>query len=451
MAIIAIFSAQTIFPKLGSNGRSLCDWAATSAGVSCGEEVLLIPPGSKIRQDKQLGFTAFANKNYQQASESLQKDWDYAKDPETLITLNNVKLAQNKDIPVKTIAVVVPIKQTPIFVATNILKGVAAAQQEWNQSNYGWQLQVVIADDSNDGPEGKKIANQLVQYPELLAVLGHYSSNITVQVKDIYRKAKTVLLSPTSTADELTTKKKHNYFWRIASSSRITVQEIAKKWASKYPKIALFYTPNKAFSESMRKALLAEVPSSRITKEFDLSLPNSAAGEIAQAKAAGAKAIIIFPDAYTNPIERDRVLSLIKANQGELPILGSSILQDAYLFQIQPKWLQNLTVSIPIHASDRRYIDSGRLDRTPNWWGSKFQIHERIINSYDGMQVLLTALEKAHNREQVHQAISSKDFSARGITGKISFTGSDRAETINTLVVPDCDSNQCIRFKPALP
>jgi ABC-type branched-subunit amino acid transport system substrate-binding protein len=429
------------------NAKPLCNAIENLDRIGCGDKILLVPPGGKSRRDKELGFAAIKLQDYPQAIESLQRDWDVAKDPETLIALNNAKLARTSSPQIKTIAVVVPGSQTPIFVANNLLKGVAAAQQEWNQTDRGWKLRVVIADDSNDPTHGKQVASELVKHSEILAVLGHYSSNVTVNVKDIYQQAKTVLLSPTSTADELTDLDA-NYFFRIASSNRISTKVMVTNWANKHERIALFYTSGKKFSESLKQGFLAEFPAERIVKEFDLSVPNNAGLEIAQAKAAGAKAIVLFPDAYTDAIERDRVLSIIKANQGQLPILGNSIVADAYLFQVNPQWLKNLTISVPIHASDRRYIDTGKLNISPNWWGTKSQIHDRIINSYDGMQVLLTALDKSTDRQGIHQTIGSPNFNAHGITGKISFTGSDRTEPIDTLIAPDCDVDKCEGFKP---
>jgi ABC-type branched-subunit amino acid transport system substrate-binding protein len=447
IACISLFLVSKVIstPQTGS----ICEAARNLDRVSCGDKIILAPPGGLSRRDKQAGFAAIKQQDYAQGVDLLQKDWELTKDPETLIVFNNAKLAKTLPEQIKTIAVVVPSTQTPIFVATSILKGVSEAQQEWNQTEHGWKLRVVIADDSNDPTEGKKIANELVKYPEILAVLGHYSSNVTVNVKDIYQQSKTVLLSATSTSDELTNNDSQNYFFRVVSSTKVIAKAMVDHWATKHDKIALFYTPNKKFSESLRKVFLAQIPRDRIVKEFDLTSPNNAAQEIAAAKAAGAKAIAIFPDGYTDAIERDRVLSIIKANQGQLPILGASIVRDTYLTGIDPNWLKNLVISIPIHASDRQYIDVGKLNQAPNWWGDKSQLHDRIIDSYDAAQVLLLALDKASDRITVQKVISSPNFNPRGITGKISFNGSDRAESINSLVTPNCTASKCEGFKPA--
>jgi eukaryotic-like serine/threonine-protein kinase len=446
IAGISLFGIIKFVTPAISTSTSICEAAYHLDRISCGDKILLIPAGGKNRREKEAGFAAIKNKDFRQGIELLQKDHDLSKDPETLIALNNAKIAQDRPQNIKTIAVVIPSSQTPEYVSESILKGVAAAQQEFNQKDYGWKLQVAIADDSNDPNQGKKIAEELVKHKDILAILGHYSSNVTVNVKDTYNRAQTVLLSATSSADDLTSQKNdnHNYFFRVVSSTQISGEQLAKKWAAKPDKIALFYTPNKKFSESLRKAFSAHIPPTSIVKEFDLSSRNNAEQEIAVAKAAGAKTIVIIPDAYTDANERDRVLSIIKATQGQLPILGASILKDAYLFKVNPLYLKNLTIAIPIHASDRQYIDEARLNQMPNWWGTKSQIHDRIINSYDGMQVLLAALDKSTNREAVRQTIATPDFTARGITGKISFNGSDRNEKIDSLVTPtNCDDKKC--------
>jgi ABC-type branched-subunit amino acid transport system substrate-binding protein len=445
IAGISLFVATKFFiPDIST---SICEAAYNLERVSCGDKILLIPAGGKNRREKEAGFAAIKQKDFRQGIELLQKDHDLSKDPETLIALNNAKIAQNRPQNVKTIAAIVPSSQTPEYVSVSILKGVAEAQREFNQKEGGWKLIVALADDSNDPNKGKEIAEQLVKHKDILAVLGHYSSNVTINVKDIYNQARTVLLSATSSADELTSSQfdLHNYFFRIVSSTQVSSERLAKKWATKPEKIALFYTPNKKFSESFRKAFLAHIPPGNIVKEFDLSSRNNAERELAIAKAAGAKAIVIIPDAYTEANERGRVLSIVKATQGQLPILGTSILRDAYLFKIDPLYLKNLVITIPVHPSDRQFIDEARLNNAPNWWGTKSNTHDRIINSYDGMQVLLAALAKSADRETIRQTIAAPGFSVLGITGKISFQGSDRAEKINSLVTPNScnETNGC--------
>jgi ABC-type branched-subunit amino acid transport system substrate-binding protein len=430
-----------------NTATSICEAAQTIDRVSCGSKIILVPPGGgRNRRNKIDGFAAIKNKDYQRGIDLLQQDWNTNHDPETLIAIQNAQILRDRPQQVKTIAVVIPSQGAPEYVAESILKGLAEAQREWNQSNRGWKLLVAIADDRNEPAEAKQIAEELTKHQDVLAILGHYSSNVSVSVKDIYNRAKTVLVSATSTTDELTSEKDdpNNYFFRVTNTTKTSGEHLAQKWLAKPDKIVLFYTPGKKFSEAFRKAFVAKIPPGTIVKEFHLSDRTNAAQELAIAKAAGAKTIVVIPDAYTDYYERDRVLSIVKANQGQMPILATSIMRDAYLFQVNPSYLKNLVISIPVHPTDRQFIDAAKLSQAPDWWGVKSQIHDRIINSFDAAQVILAALDRSTDRESVRQTIASPSFSASGITGSITFSGSDRAKKIDSLVTPTtCGDKNC--------
>jgi ABC-type branched-subunit amino acid transport system substrate-binding protein len=423
------------------SAESICEAAQNNDRISCGQNIILFPAdGGQSQPDKVAGFAAFKEKDYPKAIEYLKKDWAATADSESLVAISNATILRDRPTNVKTITVVVPRRGSPVFITTSILKGVAAAQQEWNNNqNHPWKLIVAIGEDSNNPEAGKKIAAELVKHQDVLAVLGHYSSTVSVEVKDIYQQAKTVLLSATATADELTNPDEedpNNYFFRVLGSTQISAHHLAQQWAIAKDKIALFYTPNKKYSASFRKAFFSYAPKESVVQEFDLSNLHDATQELAAAKAAGAKVIVLIPDAFTTANDRSRVLAVIKANQGELPILAASPVRDAFLFKLNPESLKNLIITIPLHPSDRQFIDEARLNQAPNWWGVKSQLHERIINSYDGMQVLLSALDKSTDRQTVRQTIATPGFSVQGITGKISFHGSDRAQKIDSIVTP---------------
>jgi ABC-type branched-subunit amino acid transport system substrate-binding protein len=425
--------------------------------LSCGEKILLIPPGGKSRDDKQQGVEAFKSGNYPSAIAHLQKDWNLAKDPETLIVLENAKIANDKKAKFKTIAVVIPATQTPIFVPTSILKGIAYAQTQWNQDpNHSWKLRVVIADDANDPSQGQEVATEILKRSDILAVVGHYSSQVTTNVRSLYQQAQTVLISGTSTSTELTVDDVNTFFFRTCSSNRVAGAVMAKNWANKHKRIAIFYTPGKKFSESIRGAFIDNLKSVAVVKEFNLSTPANAKTELAIAKKLGATGIVLFPDAYTVALERDRVSSLIVANNGELPLLANETVNDELLLKFEPKLIDKLTISLPWHPSDIHHQNSQLFQSAPNWWGSKKELNSRIVISYDAAKVLLTALDKSDSMDnlktqkiQLQTTISRSTFVMAGMTGKIRFKGSDRDGEINSLVKPICSSTKCQGFKPA--
>ncbi len=81
------------------------------------------------------------------------------------------------------------------------MKGIVYAHQQHNQnSSRDWKLRIVMADDANDPEQGKIIARQLATRSDLLGIIGHYSSNVTVPIINakIYDN-KIVVISPTAT------------------------------------------------------------------------------------------------------------------------------------------------------------------------------------------------------------------------------------------------------------
>jgi ABC-type branched-subunit amino acid transport system substrate-binding protein len=450
LACITVYFATNVVPPIVANifggsspSTSICAEAHKLEHISCGEEIILVEPdGGKNQRDKEIGFAAILKQDFTAGIEALERDFKASRDPESLIAIENSKIRRDRLTNVKTITVVIPAHGAPKFVGVSILKGVAFAQKEWNQSG-NWKLLVAVADDFNQPDRAKQIAEKLVKSPDVLAILGHYSSTVTSEVIPIYNKHHTLLLSATTTAAELTSNGDDNYFFRVLGSTKVSAENLAKKWGITRNKIAIFSTSNGVFSQSFRKHFLSYVPADLIVKEFDLGTRNNAALEIAIAKEAGAKNIIIIQDAFTDPNERERVLSVIKANKGEMMILGASPLKDAYLFQA-PLYLKNLVITVPIHPSNKQFIDLAKLNRSPDWWGSKSQVNERTINSFDAIQVLEKALDRSKNRAEVRSTIGSPNFNAHGITGTITFRGSDRAERIDTLVTPStCGDTKC--------
>jgi serine/threonine protein kinase len=203
--------------------------------VSCGEEILIKTSASRL---KQRGVNDFLNGNHQSAFTLLKQSWneEERKDPETLIYMNNA-LLKAKKADYYTLAVAVPISNSEAGtvnsdLAREMLRGIAQAQTEVNlglfnsdRSNYfpgqgflagkainGKGIRVIIADDANLKTEAKARASSLVKQTEILGVVGHYTSEMTVHAVDTYDENHLVLISPGSTTEQLTEKPRKFFF-----------------------------------------------------------------------------------------------------------------------------------------------------------------------------------------------------------------------------------------------
>ena len=160
----------------------------------------------------------------------------------------------------------------------------------------------------------------------------------------------------------------------------------------KYTKIALFHTSGKKFSDSMTAALKANIQGINIVTEFDFKASANPKVQINLAKKAGAQAMVLIPDAYTSQDpERYRMLSIIRENKGDLPIIGNEIVKDQTLFNgFNERQLQKLVISLPWHSSS--YQNDTIVK--PDFWGDRTQLDHRIAMTYDATQVAIEALDR---------------------------------------------------------
>ncbi len=469
----------------GSRPPEICAFAKNTPGISCGEKSLLTYPEGKMSDDKEKGFKLIAQaldrpNLYKQAIEILMKDWERNHDPETAIAIENAKIAdlarQDSKLKIKNIAVVIPVANTPTYIADSLLKGTAYAQQQINQSlDRDWKLRVIIADDNNNPDTAKEIANKLVKREDILAVMGHYSSQVTVPVREIYQANKLVLLSATATSDKLTNNNSsETFFFRVVPDNKIAAKYIVDNWVKAKMKIALF-SQDKEFSRSLTKNFKDKIKekypqSNLIINEFNLGKNDRTVAEnIDLAQRMGANAIVLFPDAYTGDREtNNKAEQVLKYNNGQLPILANTSVYDRYdddtkrgTRTVKASAYKNVVIGSPWDYSNvkAKYLGglipkkaAKNLPDVPDWWVENGQsidrLNERLAMAYDATLVLKEALDRSLTRLDVQREISSKHFSVNGVTGKISFQGSDRKETFYSLLIPDCQDNQCKGFKP---
>lgn len=418
--------------------------------LSCGEEAL-VPQLSKQSApvEKQQGIEALKQQDYGRAYQLLDIAWGKQRDPETLIYRNNAKIRVlgAKDQPIYTIAAAIPLNTPDKDSDTGIemLRGVAQAQDQAIQQ--GMNLQVLIADDGNQKAQGQAVASALVNKPKLLAVIGHYASEVTIPAVPIYQQHQLVVISPTSTSTDLSKagKQPDHVFFRTGNTTRQHAEDLVRYLDKQAPgqKVAIFYNQgeNNAYSKSIRDQFVELLSDSSLVKgaEFDLSEPQFDASEaIAEVKAAGATAIAVFPDGHTNPFTFQNALDLIKENRGELWVLASNTLYESDLLRrVGSQSTSRMVVSVFWHflnSPDRNFPKAAQDE-----WGGP--VSGKTASAYDAGEVLVTALQQnPKSRRALRQILADPNFSAKGATGEISFNGGDRREqtTVLVKVVPSC-------------
>ncbi|MFS8117499.1 MAG: protein kinase domain-containing protein [Microcoleus sp.] len=419
-------------------------------GVSSGEKLLV---QTYAVWSKQRAIKEFADKNYPEALKLFKQSWrDDRKDPETLIYMNNALLMATKA-EYYTIAIVIPTRRNQdgsilnANLAEELLRGIAQAQTEVNLSLLtpndlnqdfpgqkflepkpinGKGLKVIIADDANLKSEAIKRANFLVAQPDILAVIGHYTSDMTVETVDIYDRNKLVAISPGSTTEELT-RKPRKFFFRTAPTTSIEAESLVEQLISVgEKKVAVFYNPNSPFSASLWEEFKKQFEAKggttfRISNYYDLSKNNfNAAAAIKEVEKSRKTALLVVPDGQvTNSLEN--ALAMIKFNNNRNWIVGPWTLYETRTLELakQLKSVDKLGISVfwhPLASFDKKFPQNAE-----KLWGG--QVNTRSALTYDASRTLIKALEMQSQptREGMQKTLADPNFKAEGATGIIEF------------------------------
>jgi branched-chain amino acid transport system substrate-binding protein len=126
---------------------------------------------------------------------------------------------------------------------TYFRKGVELAVNHVNLRGgvLGKRLGIVVRDDKNDGHVAMQIANTFSEQG-ITAVIGHFSTNISYFVKDLYEKNGVIMLTPNSTGTNLF-EREYNYVFRMCPDNRLFSAIIADYMAENgLSRIALYYS-----------------------------------------------------------------------------------------------------------------------------------------------------------------------------------------------------------------
>ncbi len=423
----------------GINGCSkiLLRGFPTGDSLSCGEEIL-VPYA--VLPEMQQGVNAFAVGKYKDSVSLLEKAWQQQHNPETLIYLNNARLTA-ENAKAYTIAVVAPLADKSLDTGHEILRGVAQAQDQFNKNRKPGQvgLKVLIANDENNPIKAKKIAEALVSKDDVLAVVGHYASEVTLAAMPIYERHQMVLMSPTSTSEDLSNRSP--FFFRIPPSDRSDAQTLALYLTTQTQqrKAAVFYNPNSNFSNSIRNEFHRSFKATggQVVQEFDLSVPSfTAKTALERAYRQGANVVVLLPDGQTNAYAFRNAIKVINANDKKYSVVGVSTLYGPEVLQLvglNSGGTSPLTVEVPWHSLNSPNLTFPAVAQ--NLWGG--DVSWRTALAYDAASALITAFQSQAqpNRTAVKNVLANPQFKALGATGAISFRENrDRNEPVNELV-----------------
>jgi len=406
--------------------------------ISAGERILIQPEAlgaptiAELAAAKQQGALALAAGNFAQAVTAFEHARTlYRNDPETLIYLNNARIGNT---PSYGVAVTVPIGGNTTPFALEMLRGFAQAQHQINQAGgiNGRPLKLWIVDDNDDPARAAELVPVLADNPDILAVMGHWSSGTTLAAAPAYDQHQLVLINPVSTSTDITGIS--DYVFRMIPNNAIVGRTMADYALTQQSAsaVAVFYDSTSAYSESLKTEFASAVSArgGRMAGEFDLSIAEFRAGSLVEsAIAQGAEALFLVPA----PDTVDRALQLVAANDRQLALLGDiGNLYGMKTLEVGRQAAVGMVLPIPWHIDSDPTAAFTQTSR--QLWGA--DVNWATALTYDSTQALIQAVRQAPSRAGIQQVLASSDFTAPGVREPIRFTPSgDRSASLQLVDV----------------
>ena len=397
---------------------------AMAERLSFGERILVEQEENSdavqpFRDAKAEGVAAMAEGDYAAAADSFEQALSiYPNAPETLIYQNNAEIGDSDS---HTVAVVVPLeneRKDGSNVSKELLRGVAHRQDEINEAGgiNGVPLRVIIADDDGDKAVAPQVAQALVDQGDVMAVIGHFTSDASLAASDIYQEQGLVMMSPTSTSVALSTK--GDYIFRSLTSDAFNATALSRHMRQTLGlrKAAIFYNSDSAYSSKLREVFKEKlfVDDGKVVAEYDLfSEDFDAVSSVEDAVAAGAETLILFHNSGV----LETALTVIEANEDKLPVLSGDSGYKPEMLTLSDYTAGVLVATVPWNLLGNENSKFARAAR--DLWGA--DVSWRTATSYDATQALAKALESADSREGIQAALLDPGFVAEGVADTIEF------------------------------
>lgn len=404
-------TSETAAVSPGDPLANVSQTAVNAELISQGEKILF-NPGINFNQ-KAAGATAFSQDNWTEAvaqyQQAVQAD---PNDPEAKIYFNNAQAKQAGN-PL-TIAVVVPISASENS-AKEVLRGVALQQERYNNSPQlpGRLLEVVIVNESEAG-KAPSIAEDLIQSPNVLGVMGHGVDAASREAIARYERAQLAVLSPISTSISSTVpgqsilqtisiaQKANELFANYLEGVGKTLATYAEQTVSS-PAVVVFYNSDSPYSQQLKDAFnaaLVQTPG-QVVKEVDITQGGfNPATEVSDASQVGANVGVLALS--KNKVQTAVAIAQANANAGTpLTLLGGDELYNPNILKDGDSAINGLVLAVPWRWQEG---DAFASQATNIWQG---RVSWRTATAYDTTQALANAITQQPTRAETSQLLQN--------------------------------------------
>ena len=365
-----------------------------------------------------------------------------------------------QDEKVVRIGVLAPVDAGLVEFGTGIRNSVQLAVDQANKNKVipGWEIEVVVVDDSSDAAIGVANAPQLVDDESVVGVVGTYNSGVAAEVLPLLAPANLALISPGNTLASLTlgddpdnpVRNYSNYFRMVASDSQQAPFLAESVSALGFENVAVV-SEAKAVSQGLADAFIAAFDGT-ITVQQTVPDGSTSFPDFLDAALATPPDAIFFGGEY-------QVAAALRAQATERgfegPIVGGDGIKDqAYIDVAGPASEGDLASTVGVPAAELK--TAKRFFKDYKKAGFDEPSSDFGPYAYDAANLLILATRDALDgedevptdaRDQVVASIQGAK--GKGVTGRIEFD--EFGDTTNVVFTLYRVRGTPLAFKPIKP
>lgn len=350
------------------------------------------------------GIEYLYQKDYEKAIMVFEKEIDYdPSKPIARILLNNARAYQQERKRPLRIAVVVsysPQNNSHVDATENVLRGIADAQTQFNESGGkdGRWLEVIIADDRNQPEVAKKQAKNLSEVEDILAIIGHHSSEGTAEALQVYRDSSIAVISPASTSSKL---KDETFFRTIGSTKAVAKAYI--QYISDYlklDKVAIFYHSGNEYSQTLKEDVQEACAGKGIITPIFINMRNTSLGvedEIAEIRDKNFQAALVLSSIETNKVALDIIRTNFRYASQKLELILSTSFPENLILERGGDFVKEVIFVRPDLTEESNYIAQAK-----ERWDQE-EVNWRVATSYAAMQAVIEAIRLSNKDKAIRK------------------------------------------------
>lgn len=298
----------------------------------------------------------------------------------------------------------------------------------------GRPLRLQKEDDGESVDGGRLVAQRFAENPDVVAVIGHLNSHISIPAAEIYERGGLLMLTPASTAPALTRRGFHHVFRSVHDDEAVGRQMTELAAANGWRRVFVVYVRTE-YGEGLASAFESAAMDQRIqvvgrsAYGADGSGLESVVDDVRRTGAVrGVDAVFLAGV----PPEAGQAIAALRRGGVAAPVFGGEALDTVEMVESARGAAEGVYVASVFHPDDPhpdaqafRQAFEARYHRAPDSWAAR---------GYEAVQVLAQAMANAGSAmpDAVAEALRASE-EVHGVTG--AFTFDDKGDVVGKRLV----------------